>query len=226
VRGKMGKVIYKIIIAAMFICIIYLLIAKGITFPGENVWNNEEIAQEDVGNVEKEEEKEESEKRVFQVGEEITFGPYTYKVNSAMESKEKGNFHAPTYYSKRYTFDENGNITGDNSYVVVNITIVNNSKEVKVLYLNSMGLGVYKNNITNECDYSECLSSSKLDGFGRKDYFRTEFEPSVEYTYDLVFIIPDESLKTNKGRLVIERQDTTTRKEDEDKKRLVEVKFH
>jgi len=75
VRGKIGKVIFKIIIAAMFICIIYLLIAKGITFPGENVWNNEEIAQEDVGNVEKEEEKEESEKRVFQVVEEVTFGP-------------------------------------------------------------------------------------------------------------------------------------------------------
>jgi len=103
---------------------------------------------------------------------------------------------------------------------------VNNTKEVKELYLNSMELVVYKNNNTTECDHSECLSSSKLDGFERKDYFRTEFEPSVEYTYDLVFIIPDESLKTNKGRLVIERQDATTRKEDEDKKRLVEVKFH
>jgi len=225
-REKMGKFIVKTIIAAMFICSVYILIVKGIPLPGENVWNNEEIAQEDVGNVEKEEEKEESEKRVFQVGEEVTFGPYTYKVNSAMESKEKGNFHAPTNWSERYTFDENGNITGDNSYVVVNLTIVNNTKEVKELYLNSMGLVVYKNTTTTECDYSECVSSSKLEGYGRKDYFRTEFEPSVEYTYDLVFIIPDESLKTNKGRLVIERQDATTRKEDEDKKRLVEVKFH
>jgi len=224
-REEMGKLIAQITIAAMFICSVYLLIAKGIPLPGENVWNNEEIAEENVDNGE-EEKKEESELRLYQIGEEVTFGPYTYKVNSAMESKEKGNFHAPTYYSKRYTFDENGNITGENSYVVVNLTIVNNTKEVKVLYLNSMGLAVYKNNNTNECDYSECLSSSKLDGFGRKDYFRTEFEPSVEYTYDLVFIIPDESLKTNKGRLVIERQDATTRKEDEDKKRLVEVKFH
>ncbi|MEG2656944.1 MAG: hypothetical protein RSA29_14710 [Clostridium sp.] len=224
--GKIGKVIYKIIIAAMFICSVYLLIVKGITFPGENVWNKKEIAQEDVGNVEKEQEKEEIEKKVFQVGEEFTFGPYTYRVNSAMESKEKGNFPAPTNWSERYTFDESGNITGDNSYVVVNLTIVNNTKEVKVLYLNSMGLVVYKNNTTTECDYSECVSSSKLEGYGRKDYFKTEFEPSVEYTYDLVFIIPDESLKTNKGRLVIERQDATTRKEDDDKTRLVEVKFH
>ncbi len=221
----MGKVIYKIIITAMLICSVYILIVKGMPLPGENVWNNEEIAEEDVDNGEEEERKEESEKRIFQVGEEFTFGPYTYRVNSAMESKEKGNFPAPTNWSERYTFDESGNITGENSYVVVNLTIVNNTKEVKELYLNSMGLVVYKNNNTNECDYSECVSSSKLEGYGRKDYFRTEFEPSVEYTYDLIFIIPDESLKTKRGRLIIERQDASTRKEDEDKKRLVEVNF-
>jgi len=223
-KEKMGRLILKIIIATMFICSVYILIVKGMPIPGENVWKNEEVA-EDEGNLEKEEAKEESEKRIFQVGEEFTFGPYTYKVNSAMESKEKGNFPAPTNWSERYTFDESGNITGENSYVVVNLTIVNNTKEVKVLYLNSMGLAVYKNNNTNECDYSECLSSSKLEGYGRKDYFSTQLEPSVEYTYDLIFIIPDQSLKTNKGRLVIERQDATTRKEDEDKKRLVEVNF-
>jgi len=221
-----GKVIYKIIIAAMFICSVYILIVKGMPIPGKNVWNNEEIAEEDGDNGEEEERKEESELRLYQIGEEVTFGSYTYKVNSAMESKEKGNFPAPTDYSKRYTFDENGNITGDNSYVVVNITIVNNTKKDKVLYLNSMGLAVYKNNITDECDYSECLSSSKLDGFKRKGYFRTEFEPSVEYTYDLVFIIPDESLKTNEGQLVIRRQDASTEKENEDKMRCVGVKFH
>ncbi len=221
-KEKMGRLILKIIIATMFICSVYILIVKGMPIPGKNVWNNEEVAEEDVGNLEKEE----SELRLYEIGEEITFGPYTYKVNSAMESKEKGNFPAPTDYSKRYTFDENGNITGDNSYVVVNLTIVNNTKEVKVLYLNSMGLAVYKNNNTNECDYSECLSSSKLEGFERKDYFRTELEPSVEYTYDLVFIIPDESLKTNEGQLVIRRQDASTEKEYEDKMRCVEVKFH
>jgi hypothetical protein len=221
----MGKVIYKIIITAMLICSVYILIVKGMPLPGENVWNNEEIAEEDVDNGEEEERKEESEKRIFQVGEEFTFGPYTYRVNSAMESKEKGNFPAPTNWSERYTFDESGNITGDDSYVVVNLTIVNNTKEVRELYLNSMGLVVYKNNITTECDYSECVSSSKLEGYGRKDYFRTDFEPSVEYTYDLVFIIPDQSLKTKRGRLIIERQDASTRKEDEDKKRLVEVNF-
>ncbi len=223
-KGKMGKVICKIIIAGMFICSVYILIVKGMPLPGKNVWNNEEVA-EDEGNLEKEEAKEESEKRIFQVGEEFTFGPYTYRVNSAMESKEKGNFPAPINWSERYTFDESGNITGDDSYVVVNLTIVNNTKEIKELYLNSMALVVYKNNNTTECDYSECVSSSKLEGCGRKDYFRTDFEPSVEYTYDLVFIIPDQSLKTKRGRLVISRQDPSTRKEDEDKTRLVEVNF-
>ena len=221
-----GKVIYKIIIAAMFICSVYILIVKGMPIPGKNVWNNEEIVEEDGDNGEEEERKEESELRLYQIGEEITFGPYTYKVNSAMESKDKGNFPTPTNWSETYTFDEDGNITGDNSYVVVNLTIVNNTKEAKVLYLNSMGLAVYKNNNTNECDYSECVSSSKLEGYGRKDYFRTEFEPSVEYTYDLIFIIPDESLKSNGGQLGIRRQDPTTREEDEDKMRCVEVKFH
>jgi len=216
-----GKVIYKIIIAAMFICSIYILIVKGMPLPGENVWNNEEVAEEDVGNLEKEE----SELRLYEIGEEITFGPYTYKVNSAMESKDKGNFPTPTNWSETYTFDEDGNITGDNSYVVVNLTIVNNTKEAKVLYLNSMGLAVYKNNNTNECDYSECVSSSKLEGYGRKDYFRTEFEPSVEYTYDLVFIASDESLKNNKGQLSIKRQDPSTRKEDADKVRCVDINF-
>ncbi|MEG2290721.1 MAG: DUF4352 domain-containing protein [Clostridium sp.] len=224
-KEKIGKLITQITIAAMFICSVYILIVKGIPLSGENVWNNEEIAEENVDSGEKQK-KEESELRLYQIGEAVTFGPYTYKVNSAMESKEKGNFPAPTNWSERYTFDENGNITGENSYAVVNLTIVNNTKEVKVLYLNSMGLAVYKNNNTNECDYSECLSSSKLDGYGRKDYFRTELEPSVEYTYDLVFIIPDESLKTNEGQLGIRRQDPTTRKEDEDKMRCVEVKFH
>ncbi|MEG2656945.1 MAG: hypothetical protein RSA29_14715 [Clostridium sp.] len=224
-KEKIGKLITQITIAAMFICSVYILIVKGIPLSGENVWNNEEIAEENVDSGEKQK-KEESELRLYQIGEAVTFGPYTYKVNSAMESKEKGNFPAPTNWSERYTFDESGNITGDNSYVVVNLTIVNNTKEVKVLYLNSMGLVVYKNNTTTECDYSECVSSSKLEGYGRKDYFKTEFEPSVEYTYDLVFIIPDESLKTNEGQLGIRRQDPTTRKEDEDKMRCVEVKFH
>ncbi|WP_346886745.1 hypothetical protein [Clostridium sp. UBA4395] len=217
-KGKMGKVICIIIIVAMFTCSVYILIVKGMPLPGENVWNNEKIVEEDVDNSEGEEKKEESEKKVFQVGEEIKFGPYTYRVNSASITKEKGNFPAPTNWSERYIFDESGNVTGDNSYVVVNLTIVNNTKEVKELYLNTMILGVLS-------DYCECVSSSKLDGYGRKDYFRTEFEPSVEYTYDLVFIASDESLKNNKGQLSIKRQDPSTRKEDADKVRCVDINF-
>ncbi|WP_346893688.1 hypothetical protein [Clostridium sp. UBA871] len=63
-KGKMGKVICIIIIAGMFICSIYILIVKGMPIPGENVWKNEEVA-EDEGNLEKEKQKKKVKKGFF-----------------------------------------------------------------------------------------------------------------------------------------------------------------
>jgi len=217
----------------MIIGIIYIGISKASNLLEENVWNNQSKINNDLTdnktpdkdkNNEEQNNREESPLRLYQIGEEVTFGPYTYKVNSVTYGKKRGDFYAPVDYES-YSFDENGDVLGDNSYVVVNVSIVNNEEETLELYLNSMKLIVLRDSETRVGDYCECVSASKLEEYGRKDFFRVEIEPAIEYDYDLVFIAPDSSIDNNEAQLGIERQGVYTASNNDDKYRCVDIKF-
>lgn len=132
------------------------------------------------------------ENTVYEMGEEVYLGDYIYKINSVVKTKTRGNFPTPTNWT-RFSFDKEGNLIDDNSYVVVNITIKNTTEEAKELYINNNQL-----TIPHQKEYfplAECISSSKLEGYERKDYFRVELDPKEEHTWDLVYACKDEYLK-------------------------------
>lgn len=128
----------------------------------------------------------------YKMGEEVYLGDFVYKVNSAIKTKKRGNFPTPTHREK-LSFDKEGNLIDDNSYLIVNLTIKNTTEETKVMSLNNNGLAPLHDNC--EFPLSECVSSSKLDGYGRKDYFKVKLNPKEEYTWDLVYADEDEFLE-------------------------------
>ena len=231
-KVNIRRIIFNIVVMAMVVCIAYIGMSKVGNFSKENLWSNQgEINNESMDSkvtdkeTDREEyEREESPIRLYDMGEEITFGPYTYKVNSATYGKERGDFYAPIHYES-YTYDENGDLVGDSSYVVINITIVNNEEKTLELYLNTVKLIVLRDPETRVGDYSECVSASKLEGYGRKDFFCVELEPGIEYNYDLVFISPDASLNNNEGQLRIQRQGIFQPSDYNDDARYVDIKF-
>lgn len=224
----MRKIVFNLLLMLMVIWVIYIGISKIDTFPQKNIWNNKEKSEdvehhrdEDVESIEGDAVK----KVRYEMEEGVSFGPITYKVNSVTTSKETVNFPTPTNWSELYTFDSEGTLIDGNSYIIVNITIKNNKNEILEFYLNSMNLLVTKDLETRTQDYSECLSASNIENFGRKDFFRIELEPSKEYNYDLVFIAPDTSIDNNEGALIIDRQGEYPIEESEDKKRFINIKF-
>ncbi len=224
----MRKIVFNLLLIVMVICVIYIGISQIGTFPQKNVWNNKE-GIEDVKNdtIEEDEiiEEEVVKKVKYEMGEEVSFGPITYKVNSVKTSKQAVDFPPPINWSDLYTFDNEGTLIDENSYIIVNIVIENNNGEILEFYLNSMSLAVIKDLETRIQDHSECLSAKNIENFGRKDFFRVELEPGKEYNYELVFIAPDTSIANNDATLIIDRQEISSLEESEDKKRYINLKF-
>lgn len=132
------------------------------------------------------------ENAVYEMGEEVYLGDYIYKVNSVIKTKTRGDFPTPTNWT-RFSFDKEGNLIDDNSYIVVNLTIKNTTEETKEIYLNNNQLTLLHDK--GYFPLAECISSSKLEGYGRKDYFRVELNAKEEHTWNLVYACKDEYLK-------------------------------
>lgn len=230
---KIKKNIFRTALFAMIIVVIYIVISKISNFSTNNVWFNEKNNNSDTMENESQDKdkkiegqinENESPLRLYEVNDEVNFGSYTYKVNSVISQKKRGDFPAPIY-REIYSFDENGELLGEESYILVNISLINNEEETSEFYLNTMNLAVLKDVKTRVCDYCECVSATKIEGYGRKDFFKVELDPKTEYNYDLVFIAPDASIANNEAQLVITRQRGYTAKNNEDKYRYIQLKF-
>lgn len=223
----MKKFVFNLFLIVMIICIVCIGIFKTRAFQSRNVWNNKDNSQnqENSSIIEEKVVEENNEKTKYVMGEDMEFGPITYRVNNVKTSKEALDFPAPVNWSFLYTFNSDGTLVDKNSYIIVNIMIKNNKSEVLKFYLNTINLVVVNDLETRNQDYSECLSVGKFENFRRKDFFKVELEPLKEYNYDLVFIAPDSSITNNDGTLIIDRQEIFSPEESQDKKRYIDIKF-
>lgn len=222
-----GKIVY-IILILMIACSLYVGIMKIIDYEKESLLENKKVDEVESSNVSEGNDVREDvvvDKRDYVMGEEVSFGNITYKVNYVQTTKEAVGFSTPINWASSYNFDVNGTLVDGNSYIIVNVAIKNNSEEHMEFYLNTMSLVVVKDLETRIQDHSECLSAKGIEGFGRKDFFRVELEPGKEYVYDLVFIAPDTSIENNDGTLIITRHIISTPSESEDMYRYIDVNF-
>lgn len=130
----------------------------------------------------------------YKMGEEVYLGNFVYKVNSAIKTKKRGNFPTPTRREK-LSFDKEGNLIDDNSYVIVNLTIKNVSEKTKELCFSDIRLSSL--NDDGNFPSTECVSRSKLDEYGRSNYFIVKLNPKEEYNLDLAYADNDEFLENN-----------------------------
>ncbi len=166
-------------------------------FPKNNVWSNKKETKENTEAKEEESlivDNELEEDKTFEIGEDVLTDDLIFKVNSVEKTKERKQFPKPPNW-ERFVTDENGNLINNLSYIIINVTIKNNRETTRMFPLNSCWLNVMddKNQVYNY----ECIMSSKLEDFDKKDYFEYNFQPKEEYTCDLVYIVEDEILQYN-----------------------------
>lgn len=227
---RMKQNIVYILIISMLIASVFKVISK---VTDGNIWKSEkevELKSDEDKSLSKDKEEnvkaivEESPLRLYKMGEIVKFGDFSYKVSSVRYQKNIDDFPAPTNWES-CKYDEEGNIIGEYSYIIVTVSITNDELESQEIYLNSMNLIVLRNQETRVGDYSECVSASKIEGYGRKDFFRVKLNPAQEYEYDLVFIAPDTSIANNEAQLIITRVGEYTASNNDDKFRCIEITF-
>ncbi len=111
------------------------------------------------------------------------------KYNSLEVSKEIGDFDLVDDWDD--VKDENGTIINDYSYVICNTTIINKGRFNLETGINYMHLY-----FGTDINYTSMRSfnSGKSDTY-TKDYFLVNFEPNVEYNYNLVYIVEDDIIE-------------------------------
>lgn len=122
------------------------------------------------------------------------------KFDSCKITKSLGNFDWEDRYNKYATIDENGNITSNDSYVAVNVTIENLGDIPFSTTVNCMGI-VFGRDYPKSTEYwsrthcGEVISyNSNKEKPYKKDYFFERFEKNDVRHFTLAYIIPDDIL--------------------------------
>lgn len=161
---------------------------------------------------------------ITSVGNPIRTGDFSYQINSWSMSKEYPGYPVPEGRDPLEEWpgaqlDENGNITNDFSYVVVNMAVENlTSKDVNtviwnIFRLNSIGSGAGQ--YTGEVTYN---------GSGRpygKDYDLDTIGANSTKEMPLIFVVKDEYLKDNQLYIEVNPSGVATYNPDFDVKRYI-----
>lgn len=132
-----------------------------------------------------------------------------YNVNSVRVTKEKGDFLIEPYmkWTEYQSVDEMGNMTGEYSYAIVNVTIRNISDTPQKLYLMNIHLQIRdqegKTKYRLKGEMSEVRTFSWLDSSKGHTAATFELAPGESYEGELAFTESDEMLKDGKLELVI-----------------------
>lgn len=142
------------------------------------------------------------ETQVHDINEEIEVGNMKYKINNVKIQKNLEKFTKDdfTYYTDDEKTDQNGNLTGSFSYIIVNITIKNLLDEDKEVYMNNYFI------LTTDIDnkFTMPLHSGVPKAFFKpqnknegKSYFKYVFSPGENTSFDLIYITEDDALSKN-----------------------------
>ena len=140
------------------------------------------------------------ETQVHDINEEIEVENMRYKINDVKIQKNLEKFTKDdfTYYTDDEETDQNGNLTGSFSYIIINITIKNLLNEDKEVYMNNYS--VLTTDIDNKFTMPMCIPraffkpQNKNEG---KSYFKYVFSPSENTSFDLIYITEDDALSKN-----------------------------
>ena len=161
---------------------------------------------------------------ITSVGSPIRSGDFSYQINSWSRSKEYPGYPVPEGRDPLEEWpgaqlDENGNITNDFSYVVVNMEVENlTSKDVTthiwgIFRLNSIGSGAGQ--YTGEVTY---LGDDRPWG---KDYNLDTIGANSKKEMSLIFVVKDEYLKENQLYIQVNPSGAATDNPDFDVKRYI-----
>lgn len=157
-------------------------------------------------------------------GKAIRTGACSYKVTSWSISKEYPGYalpegHTPLSESPGATVDENGNITNDFSYVVVNMEVENMTPEAYIQYiwgttrLESIGTGAGQ--YIGEVTY---LGDNRPVS---QDYFLETIEANGKKEMPLIFVVKDEYVEDNQLYIVVNPSGAADTNSDYDVKRYI-----
>lgn len=135
---------------------------------------------------------------VFSLDKIIEHKNMTYKINSVKAQKKLEIFNKDdiSFFPGGVDADEQGNLTGDYSYILINITIKNDTKESKKINLSSYSITSYDNgfSIVLLCNFMKAFDKPQNSG---KSYYEYTFAPEVEETFNFIYIAADSELDKN-----------------------------
>lgn len=167
-----------------------------------------------------------------------TFG-MTYTINSVESTKEKGSLPIQVILERMrnkeivpwdslyesMTFDNQGNITNNYSYIIVNLTIQNDMDyPQETLFLNSCYL-LGKNEKGDYIDKFEAMLFDKRLDVESKDYFHYPLKPKESVTFNLGFIAQDEDLDLYKNKMDLIINNSGTNKLDDENVRIIPLTY-
>lgn len=143
--------------------------------------------------------------RIVEAGKENIQDGYRYQIHSAQLLKKQGDWKKPD--SSWYQIDQDGNVLGDDTLVKVNITIQREKKAENddEIYLNMMYLYLYDKdgnpvNDQNDNGYEPCAASVVTSD--DQDAFRYPLKEGESVTTDLIYAVPDQSIKRTEHYLL------------------------
>lgn len=123
---------------------------------------------------------------------------YMYvKLDDLSISKERGDFDIVSDFFEHK--DENGNLLDEYSYVVAKMRFKNLGERTFDTGVNRMCLIIGDEYLM----YTLRAYNSGKSTSEEKDYFLFDFDPNVEYTFNLAFIVDDETLQHHSDNMYI-----------------------
>ena len=163
-------------------------------------------------------------KNIVSVGKPIREGKFSYKVTSWNVTKEYPGYALPEGNTPLSEYpgaevDENGNITNDFSYVVVNVEVENlKDEDITTLVWGFFRLGIIGGgDYTGESTY---LGEEHPRAAG-KDYLKETIPAKGKVDIALIFVVKDEVLKSQQYYLKINSSGSSNVNPDYDVRRFI-----
>lgn len=136
-------------------------------------------------------------KTIFDSNTTVTHKNMTYKINSVKIEKKTTMFKVKDIINNNNLIEPNGNLKEGYSYMLINITIKNNENIYKTQYVNTYNIF----RIDKDFNYRYSISCSEIRAFDKaqndiesKSYFKYDFKPNEESTFNFLYIAKDDEL--------------------------------
>lgn len=222
------KIVWGIVIIVMLGVIALYFIKPGSVFSSDNIFTNLMGKSETSETDKPESEKDVSDAGVnakpqevlgdsripdsnmFAMSDSVVTDGLEYRVDSCRVTKEKGDFTIESYmkWTKEAQADENGNLAGPYSYVILNLTVTNIGDAVDEVSLMNLGLQIRDQSGKSKYEVdgvmAEVRTFSGLDSGKGMGAARFSLEPGESYEGELAYIETDEMLHDSKLELIID----------------------